>query len=199
MKTWLVLLFVLFSTVGYAIPERMTPLYPSNDPEFSDYIEDFILRSKDLISHRDFEHINISFKPQEYSSDAKGKDTVVIGMCFWNWGILGAKNRIEIDPAYWKQAGPFEKWNLIFHEMGHCVCNRVHPDLKEDAGWFVRWLSGVGVQTVHSQDHYLHDGCPATIMHPYNISNECVHDHQRYYVEELFAECHPTPLSRIYK
>lgn len=197
MKAWLSLMVVLFCNIGCAsLPARFTPLYPPNDPEFNIYIDDFIYRSHGMLGHRDFENLDISFKPQDYSAGKIVDDASVIGMCYWNWGILGAKNRIEIDPMYWKTAGEYEKWNLIFHEMGHCVCNLQHPDIKEESG-FIGWLNDVGITTVRKQEHYLRDGCPATIMHPLNLSNECVADHQQYYIQELFSRCKPTPLPRI--
>jgi hypothetical protein len=104
-----------------------------------------------------------------------------IGTCYFNFG---GPTKIVIDPDWWETAPPEEHWALIFHELGHCICNRDHP--VTDETWFVQFLQYLGWP---STNNYLKDGCEKTLMNPYNVRSYCVNSHKAYYIEELFKEC----------
>jgi hypothetical protein len=55
-----------------------------------------------------------------------------------------------------------DREELIFHEMGHCVLGRAHKSIKTA------------------------EGIPASIMHPYRISNSVYKEYRDQYLNELF-------------
>lgn len=73
--------------------------------------------------------------------------------------------QIAIDPTYWQSASEADRKNVIWHELGHCLFNRLHNRLT------------------------LSDGCPKSIMNPYTFGDPCMTRHFAEYVQELpYAE-----------
>jgi hypothetical protein len=68
---------------------------------------------------------------------------------------------ITVDPEAWQQLSSGQKWALMLHEMGHCMLDKDHNDLK------------------------LLDQCPASIMNTYLVTTDCYTRHMEYYWEEL--------------
>ncbi|HRX29937.1 MAG TPA: hypothetical protein P5235_11160 [Saprospiraceae bacterium] len=58
-------------------------------------------------------------------------DNGVAGLCRHN---TDSPNRIEIDIVYWNKSNDLEKEYVVFHELGHCVLDRVHNDEKDAQG-----------------------------------------------------------------
>lgn len=73
-------------------------------------------------------------------------------------------NTITIDKETWDLFGETEREMIIFHEMGHCVLNRIHEfDLMGD--------------------------CPKSLMIPFNdMPKKCYVEMEPYYLTELFKE-----------
>lgn len=160
------------------------------DSPFRKYAQDFVKRSHGTVRNRDLANTAISFHEQEFSMELGG----VIGMCYYNFG---GPTRIEIDPRWWSRADEKERWALIYHELGHCVCNLDHPEIVDS--WFINWLHRQGVKTVHQiPDPYLVDGCERTLMHPYILNSSCVAKHEAYYRTELFMRCHVIDPGALY-
>ena len=155
------------------------------DPEFMPYVVAFIKASGGKVRWEDFKDVAIVFGALEYGE----KDVGVIGLC--HWGFPGIEPRfIEIDAKYYAKHSKISRFALLFHEMGHCVLNEDHPDLEVNK--FIHWLESLGVKTVRSQiENYLPDGCPKTLMHPYDFSEECVMTHFEYYLKELYENGQP--------
>lgn len=68
-------------------------------------------------------------------------DSSVAGQCIHN---AETPNRIVISRFYWNQIDTAKKEFLIFHELGHCILNRLHLDTKD--------ASGNCVSIMHSAD-----------------------------------------------
>ena len=49
----------------------------------------------------------------------------VLGLCFFN---EQSPNRIVIDEDMWHELSDMYKEYVIFHELGHCVLDRVHDE-----------------------------------------------------------------------
>ena len=73
--------------------------------------------------------------------------------------------KITIDPTYFFKANEKQKSALIYHELGHCVCDKVHYDKK------------------------LKDGCPKSLMYQNIPWNSCLQTHWNYYIIELRERC----------
>lgn len=71
------------------------------------------------------------------------------------------QDKIEISRQYWSNLSDISKQNLIYHELGHCIFNRVHVDTT-----------------------YL-DGCPTSIMNTYLLTDNCFLAHKDALLAEL--------------
>lgn len=83
----------------------------------------------------------------------------MVGEC-----ILGSdgSRAIEIDSAHWAQASDDDREQVLFHELGHCAMHLGHV-------------------TATSLD-----GCPVSIMYPYEFGNTpCYANNKAYYYQEL--------------
>jgi len=140
---------------------------------FKVYVDDFKKRSNiKEISY------NIVFGKLSYSKNGKKG---VIGTCNF------VSERITIDTKYWKKSTNIEKESLIFHELGHCQLNRQHTSPKTSDGSIMYYIENIGyILGILETKEDLIDGCPASHMHPYDISNECLWAHRDYYNKELF-------------
>lgn len=80
-----------------------------------------------------------------------------------NDGLCYTKNkRIYIDKRKWGMKNYVQKKVLIYHELGHCILNLEHNNMKNNF-------------------------CPESIMHPYCVSySRCYEDKWDDYLEELF-------------
>lgn len=88
-------------------------------------------------------------------------DSSVIGMCYGFLGPYFLKS-IDLDKEYWDNASFYQKEELLFHELGHCILNRMHDDRMIPSGF----------------PH------PYSIMYPYTFYQ--YQYHRDYYIEELF-------------
>ena len=176
--------FLLFSSASFA-QESKAPLV---DPAFKNYREEFINLSGGLITPDNIAQISIHFKKLEYSEKGEG----TIGLCYWGFNAFGKGGtppRIEIDPSYWEFHSEIQKRALIFHEIGHCGCQREHPNVE--VNWLVKLLDKAHISHRRYAINYFEDTCPRTIMHPYDLSSACLTRHKKYYDEEMFKHCTP--------
>lgn len=74
-------------------------------------------------------------------------------------------HKIELSRSLWDKMSDTMRKSLVFHELGHCVFNRVHLDTKYS------------------------DGCPTTLMSTNLIPDGCVAAHH----DDLFSELPHTP------
>jgi hypothetical protein len=147
------------------------------DPEFMDFVNDFVIRSEGQIGNAHVRKLSMQFANLEGST---------IGVCYWQrpWEPY---IRVEIDRAYWHTEDVFHQWSLIFHELGHCLCNREHT--LNPRSWVVQWLDSLNIR--HQRHWTFPDGCPRSVMNPTDFSSECVAQHQEEYIREIFSGCQP--------
>lgn len=177
MKKILILIATLISTSCSASTLRIVPNKRGIDPTFEPYIENYKYIIGDNQYDKRFENLSMNF------ADLGGS---TIGVCYW---LIGGGTEIEIDREYWDNfwTGQIGKEFLAYHELEHCIRYRMHSHKKEkdDKGFvdyfedFMRWLG------VLDQKGYFSDGCPNSIMHPYDVGYTCRHKHYWKYVQEL--------------
>lgn len=71
------------------------------------------------------------------------------------------QDKIEISQQYWGGLSDLSKQNLIYHELGHCIFNRVHTTTT------------------------FADGCPTSIMNSDLLSDGCFIAHKDALLAEL--------------
>lgn len=126
------------------------PIVPS-DPEFSNYIIEF----------EHYSRVNTSATPIYFADLKEG----IAGLCHYfrigagpiRWGY------IEIDRSYWQVISEYQRINLIFHELGHCVLGRDHTPAPQAP------LE-----------------CPTSFMHSSVMSTYCIEKNYSSYIEEMF-------------
>jgi len=149
------------------------------DPEFDYYVQNFINASRGLVKEEDFEYVTIHF------ADLEG---VTAGTC----APMPFHQKILIDRGWWlRSKSQFEREELLFHELGHCVLFRDHakPTGSDNFwGWLERLSFKLGI--IQEYD-LLADGCPGSYMHPILVDESCIHKHYEYYIDELFELADP--------
>lgn len=92
-------------------------------------------------------------------------------------------NEVEVSEIIWSRISEIERKQLAFHELVHCLCDRMHtyqggeyPDKAPAFGF------GAG---------YMDDGCPSSMMHPTMIDRDCAVRHWNEYIDEMMVGCEP--------
>tara|TARA_R110002050_G_scaffold241508_2_gene377879 strand:+ start:3130 stop:4065 length:936 start_codon:yes stop_codon:yes gene_type:complete len=118
----IILLFILF---GCSDDEFINS--ELNNPEFMSFYESF--KNEANIRGVKTENSQINF----FLADIKNPNTA--GLCYSNGNIY-------IDKSFWFNSSKNEKELLIYHELGHCVLNRNHKNLKSKSGECLSYLRG---------------------------------------------------------
>lgn len=87
----------------------------------------------------------------------------IVGLC----NRLITPANIVFDDKWWNDATFFQREQLVFHELGHCVLNRGHKDSK-----VITTLGEI----------------PSSIMYDHVIEPEIYVRHRNEYILELFTE-----------
>jgi len=176
MKKLIFILLIMFSTTSCAtnMELRLSKEYDGIHHEFQPYVEEFIMMSDGKVSQKDFQRFSMGFRKYDISDST-------VGTCHY------LVHEVDISIDWWNSdKSPSERLELVFHEFGHCILNRGHTEKPVHDG-FVQWLERIGFKLgFFSEKGYLHDGCPASFMHPYTIGERCINKHFAYYIKELF-------------
>ena len=144
-KIVFVLIFSLAASCG---PKQYTI-----DPEFKPYVSHFE---------------QLSGKKVDFDMVFDDLPTDKVGVCY-SWYSY---RKIKVDRMAWEEFLDFQREELIFHELGHCVLDRKH---KED---MVLSING--------------DRIEASIMNPYIFYDQWDYTYyHEYYMRELFDENYP--------
>lgn len=147
--------------------DRITPDYKGVDPEGQPYIDEF----KDVAKKH-----GLTFKHQVTMGFTDIKFNFVVGICHYGMGF----REIDVDRNYWNICSPLEKKVLLFHELVHCYCTRLHDygkNLDYDENDYTKG--------------YGKDGCPISIMAPNLPTQECIKKHYEWYMLEMWDRCNP--------
>jgi len=104
------------------IHERLQKLHYI-DSNLKELAEKF---KKEAVAHKrvvDLSELTMIFGTT-YSKD----EPYTIGTC----GQMNGFPVITIDTRYWDTADQYEKEELVFHELGHCILGRDHCEIKVD-------------------------------------------------------------------
>lgn len=137
-------------------PQVVQPQFAATNSEFSAYVDLFVQEAK-ITTGVDYSKkiVPINFTELTYSENGIG----TVGTCRY---YTSGKREILIDPNFWASASEARRAALIFHELGHCVLNRLHNDTVDSRG-------------------------PVSIMHTYLLDADIFEDHYGSYVTELFT------------
>lgn len=155
---------------------------PKNIPqaEIKAYLKSFARQSGGIIRMEDVKDSKYLFTKLAWEPGKGG----VIGDC--DAIIKTIPYTIHMDERHWKQAGPIEKWGLMFHELGHCACGLDHS-YEAGTEWLVGLLERQHIKVWHAQK--LADGCPNSLMNYLLPSKACLAVHGPEYAADLFKKC----------
>lgn len=160
-----ILTFIVCCCIFNLRNSRLTPEYKDIDFEIAPYVNEYMDLAKTM---------GIEFKNKVTIGFKDINKGAIIGEC--HFGL--ALREIDIDKTWWKYATPTSRFTLIFHELAHCYCGRIHD-------------YGPGKEYVDEWEGRLEDGCPQSIMYPKIISDECMESHYEDYIIEAFDRCKP--------
>jgi len=90
-----------------------------------------------------------------------------IGMCSYYYNYDGVYNTIRINPDYWYNISQYQKEQLMFHELAHCIYKLQHDTT---------------IVTLRTYNNKMK--CPKSIMYPI-LFDTCYNNYRTYYLEEL--------------
>ena len=174
MRKLLILFILLFY---FSCSSSLFKKHKEIHPAFAPYIAEIIESSEGSVTYKDLNNLTMGFEKLKRPT---------IGKC------NKISNEIAIDITYWAFADEYKKLELIMHEFGHCVLNRYHT------GYKYNFFHDLPIQLGFFKEMgLLYDGCPASIMHPYDILWYCFAKHKKYYIDELFGRQDPKTYNSI--
>ena len=137
---------LLFTACGFAPPAESGYIHPELYP----YVAKFAREGNLVLSAG----LQVDFGGVEQDDN---KDTVSLAVCYMQF------ERIVVDRDSWNLMNSTEREVLMYHELGHCVLGRYHPETM------------------------LTKRCPTSIMHPLlPTAVRCYNERKDYYIQELF-------------
>lgn len=164
----------LFSCTITLTGIRPVPDYNGVDPQIAPYANSWMdLAQKYNLK---FEHkVTIGFKDIN--------DGPTVGLT--NFGV--GFREIDVDKEYWKDSTTIGKTILVWHELGHAYCNRMH-DYKNGKEYK---SAKEAIKDPDEKDGFFEDKCPITLMFPSIMEDDCFKFHYNDYVREMFGTCKP--------
>jgi len=172
MRTVILILITFFHSACVVL--SIDKQHPDIHPELRPYVEEIVMMSKGRIRPIHLQGLTMGFKKFDSNDN-------VIGL----YKLTSYEIDINID--WWiNTPSQTKRFELIAHEIGHAVLKRGHTSgtgYESIGGWLERTCFYFGFcKTTPS----LEDGCPASLMHPYSIDEQCLDRHLSHYIEELF-------------
>ena len=166
-------LFVVFQSMGCSV----FVLNHKTDEEFKPYIDEFshIIKTSPFVNK--IKHVSIIF-----SDLNPNQETQTLGVCY---NMMRKDTFIKIDRPSWYKYGPLSQQALVFHELGHCICNIPHTTPNDSI--IDKILDGILIKK--REVIYLSDGCASSLMYPYAIGSRCLERHWNYYIKDLQEKC----------
>lgn len=164
---------------------KFSPSKEGIDPKLKPYIYEFIKASGGMVTEDSISNLSANF------DDLTGSLKYANGVCWWT---LNGSREILIDKQGWYRNTEMENMILMFHELGHCTCDKLHSmRLTFAESWYEKTWNGVNSIIMKlgmiKKYGYLGSGCPSSIMAPGAISSTCLMLHYNYYMEDLFDGC----------
>lgn len=126
------------------------------DPSLRPTVNQFLQDSQAHGVYVDASHLRAYLDPGLVYAASGKLETV--GLCDMASGV------VTISPDYWGIADQAQRENLVYHELGHCLLNRLHTQALGD------------------------DGLPSSIMYPDLLDPTDYQTRRTALVDELFAD-----------
>ena len=169
----LITIFLLFYSCSTL---RFARKHDGIDYRVKPYIDHFVKSSNGKMTYEDLEDVSIGFV--DYTEGERNA-----AVC-WPLGYL---TEIDISRRWWfDMSSSLQKMELIYHELGHCVINRVHTKSKYGEDYVTRFENYLFELGILKELNDLKDGCPSSIMNPIVLDERCIIKHYNYYVDEFF-------------
>lgn len=165
----LVLLFSVNACASFHKEETVV------DPTFNDFVTEFKHISKKT-DKRHYEDLSIVFSEKDMGD--------AIGTCYES--IFYSK--IEISKDFWTYSNYIDKQALIYHELGHCVCNLGHTDISNSGAWYERIIYKIKYWMFGDEEKFK-DGCPISWMNSNIVSSDCSYRHFDEYIADIKNRC----------
>lgn len=150
-----VISFIVLSASACAPKEKQHEAFLQIDSPFQQYVSNFEQVSAEEGSPLTITDLVVSFGVTNSLNET--------GVCEW------AENetpRIIVNQRIWNTLSDYDRQEVIFHELGHCVLRRVHQNGE--------MLAYNGTTSV-----------PASVMYPYRIPGTIYRDNMDHYHAEL--------------
>ncbi len=144
------------SASACAPKEKQHDSFLQVDAPFQDFVHNF-----ETVSAEEGQSVSISDLVVQFGNTPTLNET---GVCEW---ADNETPKITVNQRIWNTLNDYDKQEVIFHELGHCVLKRVHQNSEMMA------YNGT-VQVA------------ASIMYPYRISGTIYRDNITHYHDELF-------------
>lgn len=168
---------------------RVKPKHKGINPELESYVEEFIYASNGKITEEHLNHLSMEITDVRTSKYF----AYSAGVCWWT---LSGHREIELNWGSWIWRSDKGRMSLVFHELGHCLCHRLHSmSIHYPTEWYEKLWNSInnGLQTIGVFESYefYPDGCPQSLMYPQVVPDYCIELHYNDYVKEMFANCEP--------
>lgn len=173
-KASLIILVVILICVSCS-KFKIIKEYDNVDPEFDSYVEEFAQVSDGKYSPERLNSLTIGFTSKF--------EEEVYAVCNQAFNV----NEIDVNRNWWKSASYQDRYQVMMHEMGHCVLQRQHSDFP--GGSIVHELEKLcnSIGLFKSVPELL-DYCPGSLMSADMVSTFCLQKHDKYYINELFLK-----------
>lgn len=96
---------------------------------------------------------------------------------------------IDIDPQYWYNSNEVQKTILIWHELAHAYCFRMHDfGINQEYGDDTKLADKMQQE---GRAGFYDDHCPKSIMFPRVLLEACFRRYYFQYIDEMFENCVP--------
>ncbi len=148
--------FLLVSASACAPQEKEHEHFLQVDAPFVDFVHNF-----EVSASEEGRSVQITDLVISFGSTPNLNET---GVCEW------AENetpRVVINERIWNTLNDYDRQEVIYHELGHCVLRRIHQN-----GTMMGYNGTLQIA--------------ASIMYPYRIAGSVYRDHMGHYHGELF-------------
>lgn len=168
----LIVIVILLSLTGCQSSSQPEPVQYSVPAEVEPYLKSFREEATKRNKSVSTDNLIVTF------GTAQAED--ICGQCILENGKT-PRIILNSDDFCWETANTNERECLVFHELGHCLLNRLHKTETFPNGAYVSLMNPNNV-AVYATCHYPIGG------------DECdKRDRRDYYINELFDASTPTP------
>lgn len=180
MRKIFILIFLVFCKSCASDAIRVSAKTKGIDPEFRDYIRSYEF----IIKYKNENYPIYKDRLNKLSMNFTDLEGATIGRCYW---LLNGEYEIEIDKLWWDRSGQLSKQFLAYHELEHCIRQRMHTHSKNNDKNFLEFLEQLAQKLgLIKRSGFFKDGCADSIMYPYDNGEYCAFIHYDDYIKEIY-------------